>query len=48
MSDPLMGPAHFREFPQPVYYRVMEVARCRGSVLSMVNGDGHPSPLLSN
>jgi len=47
-SGPLVGPALFREFLQPGYHRVMEVAKKRGCVLGWVDCDGNPHDLVPN
>ena len=41
-NGPLLSPAQFRQFIMPGYRRVMEAARRRGCVLSMVDCDGNP------
>jgi hypothetical protein len=44
-NGPLVSPAQFRRFFMPGYRRVMEAARKRGCVLSMVDCDGNPTEL---
>jgi uroporphyrinogen decarboxylase len=47
-NGPLAGPNLFREFLQPGYHRVMEAARRRGCVLSVVDCDGNPHDIVAN
>lgn len=45
-NGPLCSPEQFREFFQPGYRRVMEVARRHGCRLSWVDSDGNPRALI--
>lgn len=45
-NGPLLSPAQFRRFIMPGYRRVMEAARRRGCILSMVDCDGNPAELV--
>jgi hypothetical protein len=45
-NGPLVSPAQFRQFLMPGYRRVMEAARRRGCVLSIVDCDGDPAGLV--
>jgi hypothetical protein len=45
-AGPLVGPRLFRKFLQPGYQRVMDAARQRGCILSMVDCDGNPHDLV--
>lgn len=45
---PLCGPEIFREFLQPGYRRVMQVARRHGCELAMVDCDGNPHAIVAN
>ena len=47
-NGPLVSPAHFAEFIQPAYRRVMTAARKRGCVLSSVDSDGNPHALIKH
>jgi uroporphyrinogen decarboxylase len=47
-NGPLVGPKMFREFLQPGYHRVMEVARKRGCAISIVDCDGNPHDIVRN
>jgi len=47
-NGPLCGPNLFREFLQPGYHRVMQVAQRHGCVLSMVDCDGNPHDIVRN
>jgi len=47
-NGPLCGPDLFREFLQPGYHRVMEVAKKHGCVISMVDCDGNPHDIVQN
>ncbi len=47
-NGPLCSPATFREFLQPGYHRVMQVARRHGCELGMVDCDGNPHDLVGN
>ena len=47
-NGPLVSPTVFREFLQPGYRRVMETAKKRGCVLSIVDCDGNPHDIVGN
>ena len=47
-NGPLISPEVFREFLQPGYRRVMDVARKRGCVISDVDCDGNPRDIVGN
>jgi uroporphyrinogen decarboxylase len=47
-NGPLVGPIQFREFLQPAYRRVMQVAKRRGCILGMVDCDGNPHDIVAN
>lgn len=47
-NGPLVSPDVFREFLQPGYHRVMEAAKKRGCVLSIVDCDGNPHDIVAN
>ncbi len=47
-NGPFVGPAMFREFLQPGYQRVMDEARRRGCVISVVDCDGNPHDIVGN
>ncbi len=47
-NGPLCSPTTFREFLQPAYRRVMQVARKHGCELSMVDCDGNPHDIVRN
>lgn len=47
-NGPLCGPALFREFLQPGYQRVMQVAKKHGCTLGMVDCDGNPHDIVQN
>jgi uroporphyrinogen decarboxylase len=47
-NGPLLSPRQFREFLQPGYRRVMDVARARGCALSHVDCDGNPHDIVGN
>ena len=47
-NGPLVSPSVFREFLQPGYHRVMEIAKRRGCVLSHVDCDGNPHDIVGN
>ena len=47
-NGPLVSPVVFREFLQPGYKRVMDVAKKRGCVLAHVDCDGNPHDIVAN
>ncbi len=47
-NGPLCGPEIFREFLQPGYHRVMQIAKKRGCMLSIVDCDGNPHDIVAN
>jgi len=47
-NGPLVSPTQFRQFLQPGYRRVMQAARKRGCVISLVDSDGEPHDLVSS
>ena len=47
-NGPLVSPEVFRQFLQPGYRRVMDVAKQRGCILSHVDCDGNPHDIVRN
>lgn len=47
-NGPLVSPTMFREFIQPGYHRVMQVAKQHGCPLGMVDCDGNPHDIVAN
>ncbi len=47
-NGPLVSPRVFREFLQPGYRRVMQVARRHGAVIGVVDCDGNPHDIVAN
>jgi len=47
-NGPLCSPAFFRDFLQPGYHRVMQVAKKRGCALGIVDCDGNPHDIVRN
>jgi uroporphyrinogen decarboxylase len=47
-NGPLVSPRIFREFLQPGYRRVMQVAHAHGAAISVVDCDGNPHDIVAN
>lgn len=47
-NGPLVSPRIFREFLQPAYRRVMDVAKAHGACLGLVDCDGNPHDIVAN